>query len=202
MIWVQMVCPKVNLWNGDETREIRAFGKGVWIGVWIGISRGRDESKPFITDGHHMIPVKALDVFRRLLGPLGDDGSVTSFTSRFIRQLPCQNGCRVDVWRDDRFDVFLILILAFCGCVPFALGWWINLAEPVVSLHAAIVIPIVDKWDYQLDSSLFGRFDHIVEALKTIRTYIYGWSSAIYERLEPDRSFESSARFHLPIDPW
>lgn len=45
-------------------------------------------------------------------------------------------------------------------------------APSYVLVHAAVVVPVVDERDHQLDAQLAGSVDRIVETLETIGTVV------------------------------
>jgi hypothetical protein len=116
-----------------------------------------------------MIRIKTLDVLRDTRSPFRDDGCGAAMTARFIAELPGEDCGTLFVACHEGFDV----------CFVNGLGFWVG--EPGgrvaaegggICVDAAIVAPVVDKGEDELEAVSFGGGEGVVEALEAGGTVI------------------------------
>lgn len=166
-------------------------------GVRVGIVRALGEAEPFVADGDHVLRVERLDVGRGGLDPVGQDGGGAALAAGFVGELPGEDGGGVGVAGHDGFDVGLVLGLGFGARVPFRVGGDAGVGE--IGRHAAVVGPVVDEVDDELDVVGGGGLDHGVEALQAVGTGVDG-RYAVDKGLVVDRAGAGDGR-HVVESP-
>lgn len=119
-----------------------------------------------------MIGIQPLNKFTRLLNPIIQHGSITTRTSRLIRQLPRKYRRGVTIPLHDRLNIRLIRRLHRITGIEIRLVGSAICAH--VRGHTAVVGPVVDEVDDEFDAVLFGGGDDVVEALETVGASVDG----------------------------
>lgn len=164
-VGVQVECGEI------QSRDVQKGNKVSSLTVRVRIRSIAGKTEPFDTSGDQVVGVEALDVLGRGLCPVVDDARVAAVAAGLVAELPGQDGGRVDKARDDGLDVGLVLGLRGGVGVPRRLA----AAERVdVGLDAAVVVPLVDKGDHQLDAPGLGGRDDVVEALQAVGARVDG----------------------------
>ena len=130
-----------------------------------------------------MLAVERFDVRCGGGDPIGHDFEIAAVAARLVGQFPGEDGWRGVVAAHYGLDVCLVLSLSFLARVPLCVGSDAGVLE--VSRHAAVVSPVVDEVDDELDAVLFCALDDIVEALKAVGAGV-DFGLAVDERLVVD----------------
>lgn len=131
----------------------------------IRIARRSRKSKTFIPKRNHVVAIQTANVSRDVRRPVVNDIGATCLAARLVRRLPSKDSGRLDVAADDSSDVGLVLRLRLSVGVPAFLR---STESSHVGRHAAVVAPVVDKIDDELDTALLGGLDDVVQALKAV----------------------------------
>lgn len=157
---VQVVDAEVHVRIGTGSLEITSLCESVRVRA-VAL-----EAEAFLARGDHVFAVERLDVRCRSLDPVGHHAEVAALAARLVGELPCEDGGRGTVAAHYGLDIRLILGLSFLAAVPLCVG--ADAGEVEVSSHAAVVSPIVDEVDDELDAMLLGALDNVVKTLEAI----------------------------------
>lgn len=174
---VQVEGAEGDVGEGEVGGEVEALAELVGVGAVAG------EAEALVANGDHVVAVERADVVGALANPVCEDGGRAAVAARFVGEFPREHGGRGAVARHDGFDVGLVHGLAFGGGVP--LGVAADAAGGEVGCHAAVVGPVVDKVDDELDVVFLRGADDGVQALQAVGARVDGCGAA-GERLEVD----------------
>ena len=112
-----------------------------------------------------MVGIERLDVLGDIRRPVVDHIGATALAARLVGQLPREDGRGVLVAADNSIDIAAVLSLCFGISVPALLG---PAKSRYVGRHPAVIAPVIDEVDDQLDTSLLRRRHDVVEPLQPI----------------------------------
>ena len=173
-----MIGSEIQVLNAQIPFEVHTFVS--CKGVAAIAASGRPS---LVSQRDHMLLVQTLDISRCCLGPVVDDISTATTASSLVRQLPCENCWTIEIATHDSFDVSLILGLNCRVRIPITV---LPTKESIISRHATIGIPIINKIHNQLDAMGLRRLYCIVQSLEAICAGIDDRCLAGDEGLEPD----------------
>lgn len=125
---------------------------------------------PTVTNADHVPLVQRLDVLTRRLDPLVQHVRITPLAPGFVGQLPRKHRGRVDVPRHHGMDIPPIRFLDVLVRVERIM---VRLAVRLaICIHPAVIIPVVDKVDDELDAALLRRGHDIVQPLQPVRARV------------------------------
>ena len=177
---VHVESAKVKCRDVEVADPINAFAE------LVGVRSIACQAESFVSQGHHVLGVKGLDVSGGSLGPVVDSACGTAIAPGLVGQFPCENSGAARVARHHGLDVGLILGLSGGAGVPSLV-----VREAVVGYirsHSTIVAPIVHEVDDELDVVCCGRLHDVVEALKSVGTGVDLRILALHEGLIVDRA--------------
>ena len=177
-IWVEVESSEIKILNLQVLNEIHTLCLSEWISA---ISTTIHEA--FISKGDHVARVKRLDISRDSSCPVINNIRAASWAAHLIRQFPSKDGLRPLISVDNGLDVGLKLRLDLRIGIPICLCG--DAGPVVVHCHSTVIVPIIDKWNNQLNSMVLRRLDYIVEALEAVGSSVDYCGLSGNERLEP-----------------
>lgn len=128
--------------------------------------------EPLVSHGNHVRTIKDFDIRSSFCGPGRHNRRRASIATRLIGQLPGEN-CRAGTVATD-YCLYICLVLRLNSRVGIPSGLCGTIVG-IVSLHPAIIAPVVDEVDDQLVSMRCSARNDIVEALKAVYSCVDLW---------------------------
>lgn len=162
--------------NAEVLDEIETLTK------LIGIAAIARKTETLISERDEMVRVEALDVGRSVPGPVEDDVRAAAGAAGLVGELPRQDRGAGPVPAHNGLDEAPVLGLRRGVGVPGRLA---AAKGPDVGGVPAVVVPVVHEGDDELDATLLGGLDDVVEALETGGSRVDGRAGG-GQVLEPD----------------